>query len=199
MIKPVLALALCAVLVAGCAQKGKESSAAEIDAAVYVPDGQPKLTVFTMVNNTSGTGAHTALLIEGSQAVIFDPAGSFNHPQVPERGDVLFGMSPDWVQLYKSAHARETFHVVSQEIEVSPAQAERALQLVQARGAVPSAFCASATSAILGQVPGFQEIRSGFSPLKLMDQMEQVPGVKTARYYENDSGDVRNGVMALTE
>ncbi len=133
MIKPVLALALGAVLVAGCAQKGKESSAAEIDAAVYVPDGQPKLTVFTMVNNTSGTGAHTALLIEGSQAVIFDPAGSFNHPQVPERGDVLFGMSPDWVQLYKSAHARETFHVVSQEIEVSPAQAERALQLVQAQ------------------------------------------------------------------
>ena len=194
-----LAAILACAMLAGCAEKGKESPAEEIAAAVWPHTGQPMLTVFTMVNNRSGAGAHTALLVEASQAVLFDPAGSFNHPDVPERGDVLYGMSPQWVQLYKSAHARESFHVVSQQIPVSAAQAERALQLVMANGAVPSAFCASATTEIMRQIPGFEGIRTGMYPLKFMEQLESYPGVKTTRYYENDSGDVVDGVRGLTQ
>ncbi len=199
MIKPFLALTLSVALLSGCAEKRKESPIEAIDAAVYVNTGPPKLTLITMINNRTGAGAHSALLVASTQTVLFDPAGSFEHKQVPERGDVLYGMSPDWVGWYKSAHARSNFHVVSQEFTVTPAQAARALQLVQANGAVPSSFCANATSGILKQIPGFQSIQQGFYPLKLMEQLEKLSGVTTTRYYEDDDGNVRDGVAALSQ
>ncbi|MBW4710561.1 hypothetical protein KX928_22465 [Roseobacter sp. YSTF-M11] len=184
-------------LLTGCAISSPfEASPEEIAAKVYVPEGPPKLTIFTMVNNSSGSGGHTSLMVSGSQQVIFDPAGSFVHAQVAERGDVLYGMSPAWVQAYKSAHARSTHHVVTQEIEVTPAQAERALQLVQASGAIPGAFCTNATSDILRKIPGFEDISVTFFPINLMNQIAQRPGVKTDKYYENDEGDVRDGIEA---
>lgn len=198
MIKSVRACLLCASILAGCAEKGKESPQAQIEAAAYQNGGQPKLTLITMINNRSGAGAHTALLVQGTQSVMFDPAGSFEHEKIPERGDVLYGMSPQWIQIYKSAHARSDFHVVSQEFNVTPAQAARAMQLVQARGPVPSAQCANATSAILQQIPGFQSVKQGYYPLKLMEQVEQLYGVKTTRYYEDDEGNVRDGIKVLS-
>lgn len=197
--KRILCVALACVALAGCAEKGKESSAEEIQSAIYRPVDGPKLTVFTMVNNRSGAGAHSAILIEGSQSVLFDPAGSFFHPKVPERADVLYGMSPNWVNIYKSAHARSNFRVVSQEIPVTAAQAEQALLLAQSSGPVPSAFCASATSGLLQQVEGFENIRSGFYPLKLMEQIEMRPDVVSTTYREDDSGNVVDAVRVLIE
>ncbi|AXI45310.1 hypothetical protein C1J03_04210 [Sulfitobacter sp. SK012] len=193
--KLLTSMLFCCALLVGCAEKGKESSQEQIASSIYRSGTQPTLTVFTMINNRSGQGAHTALLVNASQTVLFDPAGSFNHPDVPASGDVLYGMSPSWVQIYKSAHARSLFHVVSQEIAVTPAQAERALQLVQAKGSVPSAMCASATTGILREIPGFEDIRSGFYPTALMKQMQVRPGVSTTRYYENDDGNVVDGVQ----
>ncbi|MEH6644558.1 hypothetical protein [Sulfitobacter sp.] len=199
MIKSFLAVALSAALLAGCTEKGKESPTEAIASAAYSHSGQPRLTLITMINNRTGAGAHTSLLVESTQSVLFDPAGSFLHEDVPERGDVLYGMSPQWVRWYKSAHARSSFHVVSQEIDVTPAQAARALQLVQSNGSVPSAMCSSSTSSLLRQVPGFQAIKRGFSPTKLMDQMGQIPGVRTTRLYEDDEGNVLDGVRALPQ
>lgn len=197
MIKVAVALALSLAILAGCAEKGKESPIEEVRAAAFSSGGQPKLTLITVINNRSGAGAHTALLIEGSQSVIFDPAGSFEHERIPERGDVLYGITPAWVQSYRAAHARETFHVVSQEINVTPAQAERALQLVEARGAVPSALCTNSTSGILQQIQGFQSIRQVFFPVKLMEQFAELPGVTTSKYFEDDKGNVTDGIVAL--
>ncbi|MEP2640463.1 hypothetical protein [Roseobacter sp.] len=189
-------LAVLAAL-AGCAAPSAfDATPQEIAAKAYVPGGAPKLTLFTVVNNRTGSGGHTALMVSGSQQVIFDPAGSFQHAQIAERGDVLYGVSPAWVQAYKSAHARSTYHVVSQEITVTSAQAERALQLVQQNGAVSSAFCAKSTSAILRQIPGFEDVKSTFYPVKLMEQLAERPDVTTDRYYENDAGDVRDGIKA---
>jgi len=199
MIKPLLALILSAALLMGCAEKGKESPTSAIEAAVHINTGPPKLTLITMVNNRSGAGAHTALLVESTQTVLFDPAGSFEHEDIPERGDVLYGMTPSWVRSYRSAHARNDFHVVSQEFLVTPAQAARALQLVQANGAVSSALCTNSTSGILRQIPGFQSVRQVYYPLKLMEQVETLPGVKTIRYFEDDAGNVRDGIVAATE
>jgi len=199
MFKSFAALTLVAVVLAGCTTTTKESTAEEIQASVFVSGQQPKLTLMTMVNNRSGAGGHSALLVQGSQTVIFDPAGTYIHPRVPERGDVLYGMSPGWLQNYKSAHARSNFHVVSQEFVVTPAQAERALQLVQANGPVQSAMCANTTSALLAQIPGFQSIRQVYFPLKLMQQVAELPGVKTTRYYEDDEGNVSDGIKVLPE
>lgn len=189
-----VALALLAVLTGCAVSSAFEATPEEIAAKAYVPDGPPKLTIFTMVNNTTGHGGHSALMVSGSQQVVFDPAGSFQHELVAERGDVLYGISPAWVQSYKSAHARSTHHVVSQEIIVTPQQAERALQLVRENGAVAGAFCTHSTSSILRQVPGFEDIKTTFYPTKLMDQIETRPGVVTDRYYEDDAGDVRDGI-----
>ena len=128
----------CVFFVAACANDtGIDSTVSEVAGAAYAASGPKTLTLLTMVNNRSGSGGHTALIVNGSQQVIFDPAGSFRDPRVTERGDVLYGMSPAWIQAYKSAHARSTFHVVSQEITVSDAQAEQVLNLVMANGQVP--------------------------------------------------------------
>ncbi|GFE52219.1 hypothetical protein So717_39720 [Roseobacter cerasinus] len=187
-------LAVLAALSACAAPSPFEVTAQEAAARAYVPEGPPKLTLFTMVNNTTGAGGHTALMVSGSQQVIFDPAGSFQHELVAERGDVLYGMSPAWVQAYKSAHARNSHHVVSQEIVVTPEQAERALQLVMQNGSVGSAFCTNSTSSILRQVPGFDGVRVTFYPIKLMEQIAGRSDVVTDRYYENDAGDVLDGI-----
>ena len=61
---------------------------AEVSRAVYVHEGPPKLTLYTVINNKNGTGAHSALMVNASQRVIFDPAGTWHHPKLPERNDV---------------------------------------------------------------------------------------------------------------
>lgn len=182
-------------LAACAAPRPDEASAERVAASVYVPAGPPKLTLFTVVNNSSGSGGHTGLLVSASEQVIFDPAGSFTHADIAKRGDVLYGVSPGWVAAYKSAHARSTYHVVSQEIEVTPQQAELALQLVRNNGAVPAAYCANSTASILRQIPGFESIQVTFYPVKLMEQVAQLPGVVTNKYYENDEGDITDGIV----
>lgn len=190
-------LLLAATLAACGGDSSPDSPPEAIAAAAYRPAGPKKITVFTMVNNRTGKGGHTALLVNGSQQVIFDPAGSFRDERVVESGDVLYGMSPSWVHAYKSAHARDTYHVVSQELTVTPEQAETALRLVQTNGAVPAAYCASATTNLLQKVPGFGDIEPTFYPAKLMQQIASRSGVQTTEYYENDNGDVTDAVLAL--
>jgi hypothetical protein len=73
------------------------------------------------------------------------------------------------------------------------------MQLVEANGTVPSAFCAIATSSILRQIPGFETVERGYYPVDLQEQVERLPGVTTTRYYEDDAGNVRDGIPALTE
>ena len=196
----VLVAMLLVALLASCAQTRTEDASPERVAAVrYVPAGPPKLTLITVVNNRTGSGGHTALMVSGSEQVIFDPAGSFQHPDIPKRQDVIYGVSPGWFAAYKSAHARDTYHVVTQEMTVTPEQAESALQLVKSNGAVGSAFCANATSSLLRQVPGFSEIRTTFYPVNLQNQIAARPGVRTDRYYENDAGDVLDGVRGVAQ
>ena len=175
------AAALALSLLAGCASdtSPNDASLEEVSRAVYRHDGPPALTLYTMVSNKTGAGAHTSLMINGSQRVIFDPAGSVQHPDIAERGDVLFGVTPRIADFYARAHARETFHVVIQRIEVDAATAEKALQLALDNGAVSQAFCSQATSRLLRQLPGFESIRPTFFPNSLSDQFAKLPGVTT--------------------
>lgn len=191
-----VALACVAFLGACANDTGIDNTAAEVAAAAYVAPGPKSLTLITVVNNRSGSGGHTALLVNGSQRVIFDPAGSFRDPRVIERGDVLYGMSDKWVQAYLSAHARSTYHVVSQTIPVTDAQAEQALKLAMENGQVPGAYCANATSSLLSKVAGFDGISTTFYPVKLLEQFAELPNVTTTKYYENDAGDVIDAIQA---
>ncbi|MCC1494194.1 hypothetical protein [Cognatishimia sp. F0-27] len=191
---------LAALTLSGCAAvttHGGDASIEEVRAAVYRHDGPPKLTLYTMINNRSGAGAHTSLMINASQRVIFDPAGSVRYDTVPEIGDVLYGVTPRVADSYARAHARETYHVVIQEVEVSREVAERALQLAIRNGTVPSAQCAASTSALLRQLPGFQTISSTWFPKNLMEQFGALPGVKTRRLFENDADDKTLAIEAF--
>lgn len=191
-----LFLSMAAIAVLGaCADGGGVGSppAEKVAVVAYRDAGPPKLTLITVINNRNGSGGHSALMVSASQRVVFDPAGSFRPDWVPEYGDVLYGMTPRNFAAYKSAHARTSHHVVTQEFEVSHEVAERALQLVEASGNVASAFCANSTSTILKQLPGFQDIKVTFYPDNLMRQVAAHSGVETERYYEDDEGHVLDG------
>ncbi|MCE0504473.1 MULTISPECIES: hypothetical protein [unclassified Roseivivax] len=189
---------LAALALAACAEpQSNAASPEEITRAAYRHDGPPALTLYTMVSNNSGAGAHTSLMINGSQRVIFDPAGSVKHPQIPEKGDVLYGITPEVARFYESAHARETYHVVVQRVEVSPEVAERALRLAMANGAVGPMFCTSETAGILRQLPGFESISPVLFPKRLAEQFGAVPGVETRAVYESDADDKTEAVEAF--
>lgn len=187
-------LALC-LAIGACADMERGPLPMEEQQRVaYRHPGPPSLTLVTVINNRTGAGGHSSIVVSGSQRVIFDPAGSFRPDWVTEYGDVLYGMNESVYRAYKSAHARNSHHVVTQSFAVSPETAERALQLVKARGTVPGAFCANATSSILKQLPEFQDIRVTFYPVQLMEQLDGRPGVDAERLYEDDDGHVVDGI-----
>ncbi|WP_235937765.1 hypothetical protein [Pseudoroseicyclus tamaricis] len=155
----------------------------------YRDPGPAQLTLFTVRASSDDSGAHTGLMINASQRVIFDPAGTFQHETIPERNDVFFGITPAIEQLYLSFHARVTYYVIRQDLVVSDAVAERALQLALAAGPVPKAACARATAGILQELPGMEFIRKTLSPERLQEQFAKVPGVVTTEYREEDDND----------
>lgn len=184
-------LAACAGGGGGTDRDGLDYSApAEVRAVQYRAEGPARLTLFTMVNNETGSGGHTSLMINASERVIWDPAGTVNKRRfIPEIDDVLYGITPAVEGWYTRAHARKTYHVVIQEIDVAPAVAEQALQLVKARGAVGNAQCSLSTSDILSQLPGFGSIRQTWFPVKLSEQFQTIPGVTRRALYEYDDAD----------
>jgi len=171
---------------AACGAKSVFAPEAEVQRAIYRDDSPPSLTLYTMINNRNGEGGHSALMVNGAQRVLFDPAGSWHHPTVPERNDVLFGMTPVMERYYRDYHARETFHLVIQTIPVSSAVAEQALRDVQAYGAVPQAYCANSTSRVLRGLPGFEGLKGTMFPAQLMKRLATYPGVVTVTQYDDD-------------
>lgn len=160
-----------------------------VSRAVYRKPGESYLKLYTTKNVASDNGAHTSLLINASQRVIFDPAGTFRQSQLPERNDVLFGVSPRLEEYYLSFHARVTYYVTVQEKAVSPEVAEQALSLAMQAGPVPKANCARYTSRLLQRLPGFEDIRVTWSPNKLEEAFDTLPDVTTREIRENDADD----------
>jgi hypothetical protein len=183
-----LILAATSSLVACTTPNKGGASLEEVSRAAYTHDGPPRLTLYTMLSNDTGSGAHTSLLINGSQRVAFDPAGSFRHPQIVSRDDTVYGMTPYLVDQYTRFHARETYHVVVQELDVSPEVAEQALRLAVNHPAVQQSYCAHSTSALISQLPGFEDAPRSFFPKQLMAYFED-RGASFSRLYEYDDDD----------
>ncbi len=182
---------LISALLAACATTAEPKWApdSEVTRAAYRHDGPAALTLFTVIDNDRNTGAHAALMINGSQRVIFDPAGTWYHPNLPERNDVHFGMTDRAVEFYIDYHARTQYRVLVQEIVVSPEVAEIAMQRAQAYGAVPKAQCTRAISAVLRGVPGFESISSTWFPKKMAKEFGALPGVTERLVYDDDPTD----------
>lgn len=177
------------LMLAACGESEQVFSSEEfVRSKVYRHDGPPRITLLTMINNSTGAGAHTSMIINASQRVIWDPAGSFKHDSIPERNDVVFGITPAVADSYVRYHARETFHVRVQELDVSPEVAEGIMRAAMEYGAVPRAQCALSTSTILAQFfPN--NVKTGWFPKKLADGFQTIPGVRNRVLREYDSDD----------
>ena len=147
------ALAVCAGLSA-CGATSVYAPDDAVRAATFVSGEPPSLTLYTVISNRSNAGAHTGLLINGSQQVMFDPAGSWTHPRLPERNDVFFGVNDKMVNYFIDYHARETFRVMEQKVFVSPEVATHCRQLVRIpmAGKLNSLNLAVATALMLYEI-----------------------------------------------
>ncbi|MCU0827678.1 MAG: hypothetical protein MUE52_09785 [Tabrizicola sp.] len=192
-----LALGLMVFLgLAACGAEPKWAPQDQVDAARFVAGAPTYITLYTVVNKSSRSGAHSAILVNGSERVIFDPAGTWHHPRLPERNDVHFGMTDKAIAFYIDYHARATYDVIEQRIEVSPEIAELVLRRVKEYGAVPKAMCTQATSTVLRGVPGFTSLPSTWYPKKLSDAFGDLPGVST-RVITDDDDDSNHGILLV--
>jgi hypothetical protein len=193
-VRTAVAAAMACVALAGCVGEPIWAPEAEVQRALHYVEGPTKLTLFTVQSTRNGSGAHTGLMVSDSHRALFDPAGTFYHPAAPERNDVHFGITDNVLKVYIDYHARETYDVVVQEVEVSPEVARQAMAAIQAYGAVPKAHCALAVSRVLSSLPGFGSVRTGFSPNRLMEDFARLPGATYERITDDDA-DQNHGVL----
>lgn len=172
-----------ALTLSGCAAERIWAPDEAVRAARYVHPGPPELMLVTSVNDRSGEGAHTGLIINASERVLFDPAGNWSDSRAPERHDLVYGMTPQMQANYLAFQSAGPFHAVVQRIPVSPQVAEMAYQLARDNGPVPSAFCTSATSALLSKLPGMSGVERTMFPKSLMESFAALPGVQTQVIY----------------
>jgi hypothetical protein len=164
--------------------------------ARYVSDEPPSITLYTVIRKSSGEGAHSGLMINASQRVLFDPAGTWYHPSVPERNDLHYGITPQMKAFYVDYHARTTYDVIEQRVVVSPEVAEAAFRRAEAYGSVNKAFCGSSVSDILRGLPGFEAIPSTLFPGKIMRAFRALPGVIETVHHDGDPDD-HSGVLMV--
>lgn len=179
------ALVVVAVGLAACSAPQEWASDQSVAAARYVHGGAPELTLVTIMNYRTGNGDHTAMFINGSERVLFDPAGSWKLDTVPERNDLHYGITPNIGASFYMSHVRETHYAVVQRLRVTPAVAQQAMALAAVAGPVPAARCALSTSAILRALPGVEAIRSSWYPHRLMQDFATLPGVQTFEVHYN--------------
>lgn len=189
-------VAVAAVLALSACAEPKWASDEEVAAARYVAPAPRSITLFTVEATRNGSGAHSGLLVNGSEQVMFDPAGTWYHPYLPERNDVHFGVTPTMVDFFIDYHARVTYDVVEQTVVVPPEVAEMVLERVKAYGAVPKAQCSNAVSHVLAGVPGFESISPTLWPNRLSKEFGKIPGA-TYRRITDDDADNNHGVLLV--
>ncbi|WP_313135943.1 hypothetical protein [Paracoccus jeotgali] len=197
-----IALAL-PLLLAACGADNIWASDDAVRAARYRSEEPPSISLLTVIGIPRGEGGHTALLLNGSQQVIWDPAGSFSHPRAPERHDVLYGITPQMRNVYIDYHARdvgkERYYVTLDTVQVPLEVADAAIRSAEMQGPANKAFCANATTSVLRRVPGFQQAPGGFSPLRTREWFLTLPGVQTSTFYDGDPRLVHGDLLRMKD
>lgn len=192
--KRCVGICLAAMALWGCAQNIQDPIEA-VERAAYVSDQAPYISVLTMVAYDGDDGAHSAILANGSQVALYDPAGTFDHPSLAERGDVFYGMTPVMEEVYKLYHARNSHFVVEQRLAVSREMADAMIARMQAQGPSPKMLCGKNISEVLRSFEQFSNVPQTYYPGKIMRAFADVPGVQTFRTEEDDVGQNVNLVM----
>ncbi|PQO23127.1 hypothetical protein C2I36_09680 [Rhodobacteraceae bacterium WD3A24] len=185
-------LALLTLAAAACTAPAADEwdSAEQVRRAAHAPDGPPRVTLYTMVSTTNGRGEHAALLIDGAQRILFDPAGTWFHRTAPRRHDVHYGMRPALLDLYLDYHARETFDVNVHELDVSAQTAARLIAAAEGHPPVRNAFCARSISTILRQDPALAPyVDTTFFPNRLAEDFTRIPGVRVSVISDDSAHD----------
>lgn len=175
------------VFLSACADPSADPVEA-ISAAQYVNPEPASITLLTMVKTSNDFGEHSAILINASQQVLYDPAGSFRHTALARARDVHYGVTPQLAAYYNSYHSRFGYYVIAQKIEVTPEIAERVFQRAVAEGTTGQLRCGVAASSVLNGIPMFSSIPTTFFPGKIRDTFANIPGVVTSYTRENDIG-----------
>ncbi len=174
-------------ILSGCAESIVDSPE-RVAAARYVSDEAPYVALVTMVNKSNGKGAHSAILVNGSQVALYDPAGTFAYETVPERNDVLYGITPRIKEAYEWYHARETTYVVEQKLPVSRALADAVLARMEQEGPSPKLHCGIHSGRVLQSFAEFAAVPSSYYPGELMEAFGALDGVTTRKVFQDDVG-----------
>ena len=174
------------VALSACGAENVWASDEQVRAARYVSPEPPSITLLTVIGIPRGEGGHSALMFNGSQRVIYDPAGSWQHPRIPERRDVLYGITDNFKNFYIDYHARSTYWVAEDTVPVSREVADLAIRRAEANGAGNKSFCAVESASVLSGVPGFERVPRGFSPLRLRNWFLSLPNVQSKRHMDGD-------------
>ncbi|WP_108259159.1 hypothetical protein [Mangrovicoccus ximenensis] len=155
----------------------------------YRSGNPPSLTLYTNVRIQTGKGAHTSLVIDGPERVVFNPAGTWHHPQAPRIDDVHYGFTTPMEAWFIDYHARETYYVRQQKLMVSMETAAEALRRAEAVGPVVASFCTIRTTDVLTPLPGFENFPRTFFPDVASEAFAQYPGVETRSFYDDSPDD----------
>ena len=180
-----------------CTADHKWASDAEVARAHYVDPNPPYITLFTSINTRTSAGVHSALLINGTERVLYDPAGSWELPAAPEREDLHYGMTPPVLASYADFQGTAPFQLVQQTIFVTPEVAEQIKQAAIAHGSANKAACTNAMGQILHTIPAFAALPSTLFPKKMSVAFGQLPGVQT-RVVTSLDGNLRFVVPGIT-
>ncbi len=193
----VLASLLALFVLSACTADHKWASDADVARAHYVDPNRPSVTLFTSINTKNKSGAHAGLMINASERVLYDPAGSWEHPAAPERADMHYGMTPTMLSFYVDYQGTAPFQLIEQTIYVTPEVAEQVKQAAIAHGSANKAACTIAISEILAGIPGFEGLPSTYFPKAMSRAFAQLPGVQT-RIITSLDGDLRRTLPGAT-
>ena len=172
-------LGLAALPLGACAGTSVWAPDDVLQRARFPNPGPTSLALITVRNEHNKSGEHTALLINSSERAMFDPFGGWTDPYVPERDDVLFGLSDAALGRYLDYQADDGFFYVRQEKATPLAVAEEALARARAYGPVGVAQCTRAVSTILDGLPGFEGLGRPWTPDGMARRFARLDGVST--------------------
>ncbi len=186
------ACALAASILAGCAGIDPTTDAEfikELRAETsYLPVNAPPSTTLVLAEHKGGSGAvHAALIVTGSERLIYDPSGSFTHPDTRRYGDVVYGASDEIVELFALHNADRNHDAVMRTIALESDEAEILLNSARTHGGAMPGFCAKSVASVLRSVPRFASMRDTFWPSNVQQDFENVSPVEIRSVSDTDS------------
>jgi hypothetical protein len=179
-----LILGLAALPLVACAPARPVWAPDDQVARARVPNlGATSLSLITVRSEAFDKAEHTALMIDASELAMFDPFGGWADPIVPERNDVLFGLSEPVRDRYLAYLTSFRFYYQRQQKACPPQVAEAAFARAKAYGAVGMAQCTRAVADVLHDLPGFEGLGRPWTPDGLQRRFARLDGVTFTEWH----------------